>query len=757
MGMRSSRRTPDDAVRSCRCRAIGVYTGEVQRDFRLAGALVQPGLNRIVRGAESVRLEPKVMQVLLQLAAKPAEVVTRDELVAAVWPDVFVTDDVLNRAVRELRKVFGDSPEQPRVIETIRKRGYRLVAPVEHLDVRSESAAVPGAPEFVADEPFKSQGAPSPQAGVNDRGRWIAISSLLAATLATVVGTLAWRASRPEASPLSIRFAPLTTAVGNEVDPALAPDGDRLAFAVTDEHGFGTLMIQPLGQAAARLAAGRGDERAPAWSPDGGRIAFTRRSTSQLRDVCEIVMLDVATRFERPLAECGNSEEFRMSWTPDNRWLLVSHASGHGAGWQIARISVASGERQMLTLPPPRILGDHTASVSPDGSRIAFVRSISGTVGDVFLVSTGGGQPSRLSYDSADIVGLTWSRDGRSLVVASDRAGGYSLWRYPIDGGAPALVAGGGTKMKHPSRAANGDAIAYESWNYEINVWEAGLGHGTQSPRLLLAASDQWTFHPSISSDGRTIAFVSTRAGGYEVWLANRDGQHPRQLTHFGRCFSGLPRWSPDGRSLLVTARPDGRASAYLVPLDGSEPRRITPAGVDVVAPAWSHDGRAVYFGSRQSGEWQVWKVPADGSGRAAQVARAGAYSAMESLDGRWLYFTRVDRPGVWRLRVDDATSEEQVIATLAPEDWANWFVGRAGIYWLERHDEVVPRLMLVSTEGGPPNSVASLPNLAWSGLGIAPDERTVLYARSDRRDSNIMSVEFGSERSTSHANADAK
>ena len=69
------------------------------------------------------------MQVLEALAETPGEVVTREQLVARVWPGVFVSDDVLHRAIRELRRAFGDDTGNPTYVETIRKRGYRLIAP----------------------------------------------------------------------------------------------------------------------------------------------------------------------------------------------------------------------------------------------------------------------------------------------------------------------------------------------------------------------------------------------------------------------------------------------------------------------------------------------------------------------------------------------------------------------------------------------------------------------------------------------------
>ena len=120
--------------RRCWC-FTGIYT-LVVTSFLVGHWRVHPSLNRLSRNGEDVRVEPKVMQVLECLAEKPGEVVSRDELVARVWPDVFVSDDVLHRAIRELRRVFGDDTANPTYIETIRKRGYRLIAPVVGADPR---------------------------------------------------------------------------------------------------------------------------------------------------------------------------------------------------------------------------------------------------------------------------------------------------------------------------------------------------------------------------------------------------------------------------------------------------------------------------------------------------------------------------------------------------------------------------------------------------------------------------------------------
>ncbi len=108
----------------------------VTEDFQLDDWLVQPSLNRLSRGADSVQVEPKLMDVLAFLAANAGEVVSKDDITDAVWTDQFITDSVVTRAIAALRRALTDDAHNPRYIETISKRGYRLIAP----------AVVPAAP-----------------------------------------------------------------------------------------------------------------------------------------------------------------------------------------------------------------------------------------------------------------------------------------------------------------------------------------------------------------------------------------------------------------------------------------------------------------------------------------------------------------------------------------------------------------------------------------------------------------------------------
>jgi len=119
----------------------------VQGDFLINDWLVQPQINTVEKGVKRWHLEPKVMQVLVQLALHPNEVLSKERLIDIVWRDTFVGDDVLVRCISEIRYVFGDDARSPSIIQTIPKAGYRLIAAVTMgVDVAAELRTVGSVP-----------------------------------------------------------------------------------------------------------------------------------------------------------------------------------------------------------------------------------------------------------------------------------------------------------------------------------------------------------------------------------------------------------------------------------------------------------------------------------------------------------------------------------------------------------------------------------------------------------------------------------
>src|SRR5438094_7004450 len=98
--------------------------------LRVGAWTVEPDINQLSTQGRAVKVEPKAMAVLLHLADRPGQVVGREALLSQGWPGVIVGDDSLTQVIIKLRKALGDDPERPTYIQTVTKRGYRLLAPV---------------------------------------------------------------------------------------------------------------------------------------------------------------------------------------------------------------------------------------------------------------------------------------------------------------------------------------------------------------------------------------------------------------------------------------------------------------------------------------------------------------------------------------------------------------------------------------------------------------------------------------------------
>lgn len=159
-------------------------TATKRAPFRVADWLVDPATYRLHRGGDQVKIEPKVMDVLLYLADRAGEVVTREELEEAVCPGTVVGYDALTGTMRKLRKAFGDEPKHPQIIETVSKKGYRLIAPIQPTDKLFETVEVSGNRTATMTKIFWGTGL-----------RWITAAVALLASAGVIYSLILWRGS----------------------------------------------------------------------------------------------------------------------------------------------------------------------------------------------------------------------------------------------------------------------------------------------------------------------------------------------------------------------------------------------------------------------------------------------------------------------------------------------------------------------------------------------------------------------------------
>jgi Tol biopolymer transport system component len=212
----------------------------------------------------------------------------------------------------------------------------------------------------------------------------------------------------------------------------------------------------------------------------------------------------------------------------------------------------------------------------------------------------------------------------------------------------------------------------------DSNIWELAAGEST--PRQVIA-STRWDGYPQLSPDGSRIAFSSNRSGSTEIWISDRDGKKPSQLTSLGGT-SHSQRWSPDGSLLVFSCLCGDNRDIYIVRPDGSAPRRLTTDPSAEGRPSFSRDGKWIYFYSSPPGSSQIWKMPVDG-GPAIQITTNGGYEAQESWVGKRVYFTRgVTRGGVIGLASVPADGGEEKLENEAILS-RSWEVIRNGIVYV--------------------------------------------------------------------------
>ena len=201
-------------------------------DFHLGDWRVEPRLNAVSRNGTTFRLQPKIMEVLVCLAQHAGEPVSKETLLGSVWPGTFVTDDVLTRAISELRRVFEDDAQQPHFIQTIPKRGYRLVVPVERVNegLGTPPTAQAAAPRSIGHKRF-----------VLLVGSGLTALLLIALVAHTVVGRWERRAGASSVSIHSLAVLPLQNL---SADPAQEYFSDGLTDAlITDLAQTGSLKV----------------------------------------------------------------------------------------------------------------------------------------------------------------------------------------------------------------------------------------------------------------------------------------------------------------------------------------------------------------------------------------------------------------------------------------------------------------------------------------------------------------------------------
>ena len=722
--------------------------------FQFGEFALDPVAKVLFKNGEPVRMTRRTVETLLVLVENAGQVLTKEEIMRAVWTDRVVDEANLAQNIAVIRKTLAVAKGNPGWIETFPGRGYRIEGPV------TTPNATPAAPSATAPVDADEDGAPSVEVGTSTGGKtaeaspglaahgrrlnrtWIVVSMIvLALTLSLVI--IWWKPWAGMAPADTFQVNPATRLPGREFQPALSADGSALAFLWTDEKNSApSVWVIKQGEATPKLiSSAQAHHSSPTWSPDGSQLAYLRIS----KDKTDIVLHHRDEPGERVLASLSPPTygfDYRMmDWSPDGKWLAVSHAEGAGRPPGIWLVPVSGGEKRMLTRPGSAASGDVDPQFSPDGKRVTFLRMLNRSRQEIFSVAIDGdSQTAQLTQSGRRISAYDWLSDGKTLLVALNQGGEYRLWKLPNEGrGGPTQT---GIYSEFPiqfSVTRQATALVYATLDQDRNIWRLDVTNGGWLRVVATTAQDA---SPVYSPDGKRIAFRSDRSGDEQLWVSDADGSNPVQITH-SPMKPSVGRWSPDGRSIVFN---NPQTFEIMVASLAGERWSVTPLGARGVHPVYSTDGKWILAGGSR-----LVRIPA-GGGNAEVIAETRAEALNASPDGRYVYFVREPNDStLWRVPLSNpgVSEPQRVFDQLLPGCTSCWSLGRGGIYYLGAKPEALDRQAIFFhslSPGGADRVIADYPEPLWpQGSGpfsLSPDEKYLMVVRVGPAIGDVMRVQ---------------
>jgi Tol biopolymer transport system component/DNA-binding winged helix-turn-helix (wHTH) protein len=737
------------------------------------------GSAEIYKEGRRVPLQEQPFRVLAMLLERPGEVISREELQARLWPtDTFVGfDEGINTAIRKLRVIFGDSADNPRFIETIPRRGYRFIAPVQEAATKSAQSSkhilehsreltsevhigaqqpqpetnstlvkvsteqVPPQaelkptilPELAIDFPERdvetARLAVEAPAQVRHVRRNRGARLLFGLACGVVVSLFAvWL--RPVARPPRVTGIRQITHMGTVVyNQNLLMIGARIYFMSSEKGGN-----------QVRYVSLDDDVVSSVEKPFPATEIFDALPSANELLIAEMVPGFPPTNWRRNLwrwplltgipRRVGDVFADDAAWSPDGRTILYTHEPDRSLNLVE---SDGSNVRRLATLPG----APFKPRWSPDGNQIrASVLAAKGSGISLWRLDRSGRNLTRMVSDwspTSSAWAGRWTRDGSYFFFTGFQGGKKNIWALREkrdflrrDGTQPVQLTDGSLDFYLPTPSDDGKTLYAVGTQLRGQLTRYNASSRQFEPYADGLSADYVTF----SRDGKWMAYVTYPEGA--LVRSRMDGSERLQLT-FAPMRALDPRWSPDGSLIAFVGAANAGAAqeVYVVSANGGSSRLAAPGSSDGQFLAdWSPDRQDVLFvSSNESGSERALRAVNMKTGTQTILSSTPDMGmGRVSPDGRYLAGLSV--PGQNLLLYDMVSGRTRQIAEFA--DYPNWSPDGKFIYYstLSLSFVLPPEkagIFRVKIADGTVERLAGVPTFPLAGnwgrwFGLAPD-----------------------------------
>jgi Tol biopolymer transport system component/DNA-binding winged helix-turn-helix (wHTH) protein len=648
---------------------------------------------RLLRNGEPLALNAKAFDLLTFLAENAGRVLTKEEILDAVWENQFIEEANLTVQISTLRKALGDSRENPRFLVTLPGKGYKFVA---ELNGHREEEVIIETEKIERIRVVEEYSKDSTPAALLETGAasksffktWrVVIAGLVLTAILSVGGYFLLKKKTNifiTAQDFSLKKL---TSTGNVRAASLSSDGKFFAYTVEKQNQHSLWLGNVDGGEPLQLRPfTEGDFISMYFAPDANILYYVLADNQQLAGA--LYKIPVIGGVPEKVRDRISSP---VSFSSDGKQFVFTRADEENDKVALILADVDStDERELVVRPYAQRFARFSPSFSPDGAMIAFAAIVdeSGTL-QLFTANVADGSVRPISNDGWNFVRSTaWLKDQSGiLLVGEPKTSNDGRWQiYYIS------YPDGAMRQFYP----------------DLNSYGSSLSLSADDKTLLTVKNDLtsniWVAPAADLSRAKQITFSS---------LARLDG------------WNGLD-WTPNGK-IFYTAVADKTKTIWTMDADGSNQKQLVPNGGENIYPVASDDSRLVVFQSNRSGKPAIWRVDSPDGGNLRQITEDFTGEPTVSPDGRWVVYSKVDEDfgGLWRISTDGG----EPLKLIGNAGWGRISPDGKFVACQYKSDGKT-KLAVLSIDGGEPVKLFDTPpdaNFRFS-LRWTPDGKAVTY-----------------------------